>query len=155
MLFELTICKQVSCGGAFFHDLNVETFIPHSVIFLVTCWLSIGLGWLNSQRSEARNGQQCVIQCLLWNMHMVSYHLFVVIISIIVDSGMYSIVQFTSPVLEGSYNYAIRCQWRTLEEFVIPPATKLGGVYWIQPVCQSVCPSVRLSVCLSVCLSVR
>ena len=30
---------------------------------------------------------------------------------------------------------------------VIPPATKLGGVYWIQPVCLSVCPSVRLSVC--------
>ena len=29
----------------------------------------------------------------------------------------------------------------------IPPATKLGGVYWIQPVCLS----VRLSVCLSVC----
>ena len=29
----------------------------------------------------------------------------------------------------------------------IPPATKLGGVYWIQPVCLSVCPSVRLSVC--------
>ena len=34
---------------------------------------------------------------------------------------------------------------------IIPPATKLGGVYWIQPVCLSVCPSVRLSVCLSVC----
>ena len=32
----------------------------------------------------------------------------------------------------------------------IPPATKLGGVYWIQPVCLSVCPSVCLSVCLSV-----
>ena len=31
------------------------------------------------------------------------------------------------------------------------PATKLGGVYWIHPVCLS----VRLSVCLSVCLSVR
>ena len=30
---------------------------------------------------------------------------------------------------------------------IIPPATKLGGVYWIQPVCLS----VRLSVCLSVC----
>ena len=30
---------------------------------------------------------------------------------------------------------------------IIPPATKLGGVYWIQPVCLSVCPSVRLSVC--------
>ena len=29
----------------------------------------------------------------------------------------------------------------------IPPATKLGGVYWIHPVCLS----VRLSVCLSVC----
>ena len=27
------------------------------------------------------------------------------------------------------------------------PATKLGGVYWIQPVCLSVCPSVCLSVC--------
>ena len=31
--------------------------------------------------------------------------------------------------------------------FIIPPATKLGGVYWIHPVCLS----VRLSVCLSVC----
>ena len=30
--------------------------------------------------------------------------------------------------------------------FFIPPATKLVGVYWIQPVCLS----VRLSVCLSV-----
>ena len=29
----------------------------------------------------------------------------------------------------------------------IPPATKLGGVYWIHPVCLSVCPSVCLSVC--------
>ena len=29
---------------------------------------------------------------------------------------------------------------------VIPPATKLGGVYWIQSVCLSVCPSVCLSV---------
>ena len=29
---------------------------------------------------------------------------------------------------------------------IIPPATKLGGVYWIHPVCLS----VRLSVCLSV-----
>ena len=29
----------------------------------------------------------------------------------------------------------------------IPPATKLGGVYWIHPVCLS----VRLSVCPSVC----
>ena len=36
---------------------------------------------------------------------------------------------------------------------IIPPATKLGGVYWIQPVCLSVCLSVRLSVCLSVNLS--
>ena len=38
---------------------------------------------------------------------------------------------------------------------IIPPATKLGGVYWIHPVCLSVrlfvCPSVCLSVCLSVC----
>ena len=33
----------------------------------------------------------------------------------------------------------------------IPPATKLGGVYWIHPVSLSVRPSVRLSVCLSVC----
>ena len=31
--------------------------------------------------------------------------------------------------------------------FIPPHATKLGGVYWIQPVCLS----VRLSVCLSVC----
>ena len=30
---------------------------------------------------------------------------------------------------------------------IIPPATKLGGVYWIHPVCLSVCPSVCLSVC--------
>ena len=29
----------------------------------------------------------------------------------------------------------------------IPPATKLGGVYWIHPVCLSVRPSVRPSVC--------
>ena len=27
---------------------------------------------------------------------------------------------------------------------IIPPATKLGGVYWIHPVCLSVCPSVCL-----------
>ena len=33
------------------------------------------------------------------------------------------------------------------ELIVIPPATKLRGVYWIHP--------VRLSVCLSVCPSVR
>ena len=31
----------------------------------------------------------------------------------------------------------------------IPTATKLGGVYWIHPVCLSVCPSVCLSVNLS------
>ena len=30
-----------------------------------------------------------------------------------------------------------------IESLIIPPATKLGGVYWIHPVC--------LSVCLSVC----
>ena len=45
--------------------------------------------------------------------------------------------------------------WKDLSfmyvKFIIPPATKLGGVYWIQPVCLS----VRLSVCLSVRLSVR
>ena len=29
----------------------------------------------------------------------------------------------------------------------IPPATKLGGVYWNHPVRLSVCPSVRPSVC--------
>ena len=34
---------------------------------------------------------------------------------------------------------------------IIPPATKLGGVYWIHPVCLSVCLSVCPSVCLSVC----
>ena len=37
---------------------------------------------------------------------------------------------------------------------IIPPATKLGGVYWIHPVCL-VCLSVRPSVCLSVRPSVR
>ena len=30
---------------------------------------------------------------------------------------------------------------------IIPPATKLGGVYWNHPVCLSVRPSVRPSVC--------
>ena len=44
---------------------------------------------------------------------------------------------------------------RTTLSVIIPPATKLGGVYWIQPVCLSVCLSVRLSVCPSVCLSVN
>ena len=34
------------------------------------------------------------------------------------------------------------------------PATKLGGVYWIHPVCLSVRLSLCLSACLSVCLSV-
>ena len=29
------------------------------------------------------------------------------------------------------------CIWK---DFIIPSATKLGGVYWIQPVCLSVCP---------------
>ena len=33
-----------------------------------------------------------------------------------------------------------------LPSVIIPPATKLGGVYWIQPVCLSVCLSVHLSV---------
>ena len=37
--------------------------------------------------------------------------------------------------------------WLDDSALIIPPATKLGGVYWIQPVCLSVCPSVRLSVC--------
>ena len=46
-------------------------------------------------------------------------------------------------------------EWVPWLMIFIPPATKLGGVYWIQPVCLSVCPSVRLSVCLSVCMSVR
>ena len=46
--------------------------------------------------------------------------------------------------------YKIVCgKWKHLNIF-IPPATKLGGVYWIHPVCLS----VRLSVCPSVCLSV-
>ena len=48
------------------------------------------------------------------------------------------------------------CEWSSIgsvfhpfihclrESLVIPPSTKLGGVYWIHPVC--------LSVCLSVCL---
>ena len=35
-------------------------------------------------------------------------------------------------------------------EVIIPPSTKLVGVYWIHPVCLS----VRLSVCLSVNLCV-
>ena len=39
----------------------------------------------------------------------------------------------------------------SIRPIFIPPATKLGGVYWIHPVCLSVCPSVCLSVCLSVC----
>ena len=40
------------------------------------------------------------------------------------------------------------CYWSLLLYFIIPLATKLGGVYWIHPVCLS----VRLSVCPSVCL---
>ena len=44
------------------------------------------------------------------------------------------------------YNTIFYC----LQHFIIPPATKLGGVYWNHPVR----PSVRLSVCLSVCPSV-
>ena len=34
-----------------------------------------------------------------------------------------------------------------IDYYCYTPATKLGGVYWIQPVCLSVCPSVCLSVC--------
>ena len=44
--------------------------------------------------------------------------------------------------------------WSQGDVFIIPPATKLGGVYWIHPVCLSVCLSVRQSVRLSACLSV-
>ena len=51
--------------------------------------------------------------------------------------------------------YKIVCgKWKRLNIF-IPPATKLGGVYWIHPVYLSVYPSARPYVCLSVCLSVR
>ena len=38
-------------------------------------------------------------------------------------------------------------QWYGALVFLYPPAMKLGGVYWIHPVCLSVCLSVRLSVC--------
>ena len=43
---------------------------------------------------------------------------------------------------------AIYITERFLSNIIKPPATKLGRVYWIHPVCLSVC----LSVCPSVCL---
>ena len=39
--------------------------------------------------------------------------------------------------------------------FHTPLATKLGGLYWIHPVCLSACLPVSLSVFLSLCLSVK
>ena len=40
-----------------------------------------------------------------------------------------------------------KCYYTPRNEVIIPPATKLGGVYWNHPVR----PSVRLSVRPSVC----
>ena len=48
-------------------------------------------------------------------------------------------------------DYSINSLRSNGQGVIIPPATKLGGVYWNHPVLLS----VRLSVCLSVCPSVR
>ena len=46
----------------------------------------------------------------------------------------------------GMQNVTSKGIWRKPKviNFIIPPATKLGGVYWNHPVRPSVCLSVRL-----------
>ena len=73
--------------------------------------------------------------CYYYPCHNLHYEMLVNVGKGVTRRGLY--VEWWRVLFGILYNFYI----------FIPPATKLGGVYWIQPVCLSVCPSVRLSVC--------